>query len=416
MHRTLFAALVLLAGSFAVTRDRQAAAAETPADWPITVTTASTPAAANSGQPQLSVSSRGVLLSWVERDGARATLKFSERSAGAWSPARTIASGEDWFVNWADVPSVTRLADGTLVAHWLQKSGADTYAYDVRLTRSKDDGKTWERSWLPHSDGTKTEHGFASIFEMPGSGLGLVWLDGRAMAGGHAGAGGHAEGDMSLRFGAFAPDGKQTAEAPLDLRVCECCPTAAAMTADGPIVAYRDRSPEELRDISITRLENGKWTAPVPVHKDEWKINACPVNGPALSARGKNVAVAWFQAKDNAPKSFAAFSSDAGRSFGPPARLDVKGSLGRVDIELLPDGAAAAAYVEYADSKATFMVRRVERNGTLSAPVTVAAIAGNRSSGYPRMALHGDELVFAWTDRDGGATVRTATARVPRQP
>ena len=50
--------------------------------------------------------------------------------------------GYDWFVNWADVPSVVRLANGTLAGHWLQKSGADTYAYDVRLAYSHDDGKT----------------------------------------------------------------------------------------------------------------------------------------------------------------------------------------------------------------------------------------------------------------------------------
>src|SRR5262245_60381750 len=68
-----------------------------------------TPAAANSAQPQLSVSSRGVLVSWIERAGDLATLKFSERTAAGWSPARTIASGRDWFVNWADVPSVLRL-------------------------------------------------------------------------------------------------------------------------------------------------------------------------------------------------------------------------------------------------------------------------------------------------------------------
>ena len=74
-----------------------------------------------------------------------------------------------------------RLASGELVAHWLQKSGVDTYAYDVRLSYSKDDGKTWSASFTPHSDGTKTEHGFASLFQMPGAGLGLAWLDGRAM-------------------------------------------------------------------------------------------------------------------------------------------------------------------------------------------------------------------------------------------
>ena len=110
------------------------------------------------------MSTRGVLLSWIERSGDLASLKFSERTTSGWSAPRTIASGRDWFVNWADVPSVLRLPSGALVAHWLQKSAPTTYAYDVRLSYSTDDGKTWSPSFLPHHDGTPTEHGFVSMF------------------------------------------------------------------------------------------------------------------------------------------------------------------------------------------------------------------------------------------------------------
>lgn len=380
--------------------------------WHLTLSPLDSPAAADTAQPQLSVSKRGVLLSWIERRGPDAVLKFSERTAEGWSPAVTAASGRNWFVNWADVPSVVRLDDGTLVAHWLEKSGPDTYAYDVRLARSSDNGKTWSPSFIPHSDGTKTEHGFASLFQMPEGGLGLVWLDGRNMKpGSHEGHG----GDMTLRFGRFDREWRQTAETELDARVCECCPTAVAVTADGPIVAYRDRSANEVRDISVTRLENGKWTAPLPVHADEWRVPACPVNGPSLSARGRQVALAWFNAKDDAPKAFAAISRDGGRTFGAPVRLDEQASLGRVDVELLPDGSAIAAYMEFADQKAQFRVRRLRADGTVSAPVTIAGMVGNRSSGYPRMAFHGDELVFAWTERAGSASqVRTARASLPK--
>ena len=102
------------------------------AQWPLQVEPLATPAAAESGQPQLTVSSRGALLSWIERTGNVATLKFAERTPSGWTPPKTVASGSDWFVNWADVPSVVRMSNGTLVAHWLQKSGAD----HVRLRRS----------------------------------------------------------------------------------------------------------------------------------------------------------------------------------------------------------------------------------------------------------------------------------------
>lgn len=382
-------------------------------DWAPRVEVLPSPAGPGSAQPQLSLSPRGVLMSWVESAPDRATLKYAERTADGWSAPKVVASGADWFVNWADVPSVMRLADGTLAAHWLQRNGPGTYAYDVRLSYSKDEGKTWAASFSPHHDGTQTEHGFASLFQMPGGGLGLVWLDGRNMKGGHGSPGGdHGSGDMSLRFASFGRDWKQTADTALDLRTCECCPTAVSVTADGPIVAYRDRAQGDVRDIYVTRMAQGKWTKPAAVAAEGWQFPACPVNGPALSARGRDVAIAWFQAKDGNAKSLAAFSRDGGRTFGAPVRLDQEGSLGRVDIELLPDGSAAAGYIDLTANRAEFRVKRIQPGGQVSAPITVANLANSRSSGYPRMALHGGELVFAWVDRDNGSVVRTAVARL----
>ncbi len=382
--------------------------------WSVAIDEARSPAGPNSAQPQLSSSVRGTLLSWIEREGQKATLRFAERTTTGWSAARDVASGTDWFVNWADVPSVIRLANGELVAHWLQKSGSDTYAYDVRLSFSKDDGKTWAPSFTPHSDGTKTEHGFASLFQLPGAGLGLAWLDGRAMKSGaghdsHGGGG----GAMSVRFATFGRDWKQTAEMPVDLRVCECCPTTAAVTSEGPIVAYRNRGEDEVRDIFVSRLENGKWSEPKAVHADGWKIQACPVNGPMLSARGRDVVMAWFTGQADQPRTFVAFSRDAGRTFGSPIRLDDAGAVGRVDIELMPDGAAMASWIESVDQRAQFRVRRIEPSGAKSAAITVTGLAGGRSSGYPRIAATASEIVFAWTDTSGTTPrVQTAVARL----
>jgi hypothetical protein len=379
---------------------------------PLLIRPLASPTADNSGEPQLSTSASGLLLSWIERRGTRATLRFAERTADGWSSPRDVASGTDWFVNWADVPSVMRLANGELAAHWLQKSGADTYAYDVRLSYSRDNGGTWSPSFTPHSDGTKTEHGFASLFQMPGAGLGLVWLDGRAMAGGrdaHDGA-----GAMSVRFAGYAPDWSHTRELSIDRRVCECCPTTAVVTADGPIVAFRNRTEDETRDIYVSRLENGGWTEPRAVHHDGWTINACPVNGPMLSARGRDVVIAWFTAVNDQPRVFVAFSNDSGRTFGAPIRLGDASVLGRVDVELLPDGSAVASWIEVSDSRAELRVRRVSPSGVRSPAVAVSSLAASRASGYPRLALYRNEITFAWTEAaDGGPRVRTAIATLP---
>ncbi|PYS43805.1 MAG: hypothetical protein DMG13_34865 [Acidobacteria bacterium] len=51
------------------------------------------------GEPQLTVSNRGVLLSWIEHAGSRTTLRFAERTPNGWTEPRTVASGQDWSVN-----------------------------------------------------------------------------------------------------------------------------------------------------------------------------------------------------------------------------------------------------------------------------------------------------------------------------
>ena len=364
-----------------------------------------------SAEPQLTTLDGRAILSWVERTGEHASLKFSEWSTAGWSPAGLVAEGDDWFVNWADVPSVVRLPGGTMAAHWLQKTAGDLYAYDVRLAFSRDGGRTWSPSVTPHHDGTPNEHGFASLFATPDGSLGLVWLDGRAM---HAGpGGGEAEGPMSLRGATFTADGVQLTESLIDDRVCECCPTAAVATTSGAIAAFRNRGDDETRDIHVARFERGVWTHPVAVHDDGWRIDACPVNGPAMSANGRDVAIAWFHARYDQGHAYVAFSHDGGQSFSAPVRADDSATLGRVDVQLIEPRRAIVAWIEYADGRAQFRVRRIAESGRRTEAITIAGLDASRASGYPRLSKSGDELLLAWTETSHGTSrVKTAVARL----
>ncbi len=160
-------------------RNRRSNHAAAPPAWAVKVEPLDVPAGASSMAPQLTASNRGVLVSWLEQADPEFVLKFAERANGAWSAPQKIASDKNWFVSAADVPTVLRLSDGTLVANWYPAVDFRLEAYDIRLSYSKDDGKTWARPLVPHHDKTRTQHGFVSLFEMPAGGLGLVWLDGR---------------------------------------------------------------------------------------------------------------------------------------------------------------------------------------------------------------------------------------------
>ena len=216
------------------------------------------PAGPKSGQPHLYVGAGGTLwMSWVEPvDSARHALRYASFDGEAWSAVRTAAAGTDWFVNWADVPSLRPLPDGGMAAHYLKSSGASVYAYDVRIAQT-DEGGAWQEAITPHDDGTPTEHGFVSLLPWEGDLL-AVWLDGRNMLT----AEGEEGGPMTLRAGLITPSGAVTRPALLDDRTCECCNTAAVRTEAGVLVAYRDRTPEEVRDIYLTRFDGQTWTAP----------------------------------------------------------------------------------------------------------------------------------------------------------
>ncbi|HEX8851924.1 MAG TPA: sialidase family protein, partial [Pyrinomonadaceae bacterium] len=305
------------------------------------------PAGEGSGQSNLAVTPDGrVLLSWIERlDKGRFALRFAAREGAGWTAPRTIAEGSNWFVNWADFPSLVVLPEGTLAAHWLVKSGVGAYAYDVHIARSVDGGKTWSAPFTPHRDGTQTEHGFVSMFAAEGR-LAAVWLDGRETqtATPHEGGAGqpsaeHAHGQMTLRYATLDGAGAViSSERLLDARVCECCQTSAANTSEGAVVVYRDRSEREIRDISIVRrLPGGRWTQPATVHADNWQIDGCPVNGPSVAALGRRVAVGWFTLAGGTPRVQLAFSKDAGASFGQPLKVDDGDPVGRVEVLMLED-------------------------------------------------------------------------------
>jgi hypothetical protein len=382
----------------------QAPAAEQTAA-PFTVTPIDSPAGPGSSEPNLTVQGERLFLSWLEDDEGHSTLRFAERTATGWTPAQSIRSSDQINVNAEDIPSVQILANGTLAAAWTDKNGPNPEASTLRLSFSTDQGKTWSAPASPYRDSSETQHGFVSLFQAPGAGLGLVWLDGRALAGKEEG-----QGDMALRWATYDPAGKQLKEAVIDPRACECCSTSAAATSDGILVAYRDRSADEIRDIYVTTFDGTAWSAPVLVHADNWMINGCPVNGPAVSARGREVAVAWFTAKDDQGQAFVAFSHDAGKTFGPAVRLDEGRSLGHVGVQLLADGSAAVSNIELVDFGAQFRARKVTAAGARSAIVNVAG-DGDPDTRSPRLAGNGRELLFAWTESDENDVEHVHVAR-----
>lgn len=358
------------------------------------------PAGPRSGEPFLSTDGDIVYLSWLEAvDDERHELRFSGLRDERWSEPATVARSDRFFVNWADFPSLRPGPRGTLWAHYLERDGKGTYAYGVRVVRSDDGGETWSEPIVPHDDRSATEHGFVSAVPRDG-GVGFVWLDGRKYA--PAEDGSEPSNEMTLRYRVIGADGAVGEEMLVDGRVCDCCQTATTLTSEGPVTVYRDRSEEEIRDIYVTRLVDGAWTEGAPVHRDGWEIAGCPVNGPAIAARGTEVAVAWFAAPDDVPRVKVAFSADGGASFGEPVVVDDGNPAGRVDLLLDEEGNALVTWLERTGGEAAEVrLRRVGPGGGSTESVAVVESSESRASGFPRLTSpEPGTVILAWTDLD----------------
>ncbi len=372
---------------------------------PSSITMLTSPVGDSCAEPYLFTDSNGIVyLSWIEKIGKQGTLKFSSFINDKWSEPVTIASGKNWFVNWADYPVIASDGNKNLLAHFLEKSDTAKFTYDVKIVNSTDSGKTWSESKILHDDKVKAEHGFVSIIPYNDQFF-VTWLDGRRTASEktHGGHDGH-HGEMTLRAAFIDKNGNKVNEWELDERICDCCQTTAAVTSDGPIVVYRDRSDDEVRDISIVRFVNDQWTAPKTIYPDNWQIKACPVNGPRADAINSNLVIAWFSIEDKRGHVKVVFSKDGGTTFNQPIRIDEGKPIGRVDVVMVDSLTAIVSWMEGSSIKAA----RVRTDGRKDPTIMIAPSSDKRSSGFPQMTLMKDKVIFAWTD-DESKSIKVAS-------
>jgi hypothetical protein len=366
------------------------------------------PALAGSGMPFLATGADGaVYLSWIDTlPGKAHALRFSRWTGDAWTAPETIAQGRNWFVNWADFPALAVRADGSLLAHWLTRSGeGSAYGYGVRVAHRDPRTRQWRQI---HGMSLEEKVDYAGFLTFTAGGNAAVYLSPPAEQASRAGGDSHEHGEdhrKTVRVIRFHPDGRVGEDREIDADACSCCQTAIGETRRGLILAYRDRLPGEIRDIAVVRCVDGVWSKPVTVHGDGWKINGCPTDGPGLVAAGDHVAVTWLTRAGGSAKVLVAQSTDAGASFAAPARVDGGNPLGRPAIVAFDEDSYLLLWLEKAGIGVEMQMRRLSRQGKLYPPVSFGKAPLGRESGFPKVAISGQQVLLAWRD----AQVRAAT-------
>jgi len=338
------------------------------------------------------------LLSWIEtlKDGSHA-LRYAIRRGTQWSEPRTIAADRHFFRQPAESPSVISFADGSLLAEWVEIPPGSGEAEYIYVSASKD-GVKWTSPVMAHQNRSPVQHALVSMAASGDREGSLVWLE--ALKGEDA--------PSALKRTVVSSDGKVVKEEILDPDVCTCCPTSIVKTSRGLLVAYRDHTPQDIRDIATIRFENGRWLPSKILNPDKWEINACPVNGASAVAKDNRVAIAWYTEAQDSPRTQFIFSSDGGATFGRPIRVSAGNSFGHVSAALDDQGGGFVSWLEEGKGAdgVRLLVRQVTGAGVAGAVAQVAQ--GSRSSiGYPRLLHAGIETWIAWGN-SGTGKIQTA--------
>lgn len=382
---------------------------------PVFEYTFTNPADIGSRYPNLYTDSSGTsYMSWImgiEEDIY--ALQYSRMIGGRWTEPETVEVGTEFFVNWADFPSVVGRDGAATAAHWLRKIEGGPYAYNIQVALRDETGERWSRTVTPHDDGTPTEHGFVSMEPLDNGNTLVIWLDGRETDGRAHDEYSDFSKAMTLRSAEITPGGEVIRLRLIDDSVCDCCQTDLVKSGSKVYAVYRNRTEEEIRDIYLATYdtETGEWSTPAAVANDGWQISACPVNGPRIAADGDRLAVAWYTVADDTSRVKLAISTDSGETFSNPQLISEGNTLGRTDLLLMDDGSIYVSWMANVNGLGEVVMRKVSPDGTPGEPFRVGTTGASRSSGFPRMADTGEFILVAWTQTEPNLKVRTA--RVP---
>jgi hypothetical protein len=362
----------------------------------------------------------------TSRDGGRT---FAAPVQVNQVPGEVSVSGEQ-------PPRIVLIARGStepsVVVLWTAKSESGTRLISAR---SNDGGKSFgPAAAVPGSDASGNR-GWESAAVTAQGDVAVAWLDHREMQAhtpGAASGAAHQHGATSQRspeqgvaraqlskifFARLnAPDSAQ-AIAP---GVCYCCKTSVATGAEGTVVAtWRHVYPGNIRDIALAKSSDGGRTfaPPVRVSEDNWVLDGCPENGPAVAIDQTNaIHVVWptlVPPSADAEETLALFyaMSKDGHHFTKRQRIPTEGVARHPQLAIGPGGTITVAWDEQLRSMRRIVVARGISDGINDVRFVRQSVS-DEPGRYPAVASLADGAIVAWTS---GATA-DSVLRVERHP
>jgi len=241
-----------------------------------------------------------LILSWSEEIDSLKTnvLKFKifNVTTNKFSEAITVAPSTGMQAHHESMAKVAMSSEGILYAVFRieDKNPKRRFAGSVYYSISEDQGENWSVKRKLVEEKGAVSQSFYDIELLPDGELGLCWLDSRKLEKDKDGS--------TLYFAKSSSNLGFVNEKPIAGSTCQCCRTDIFVGINNTInVAFRNITEGSIRDMYRTAsTDNGEtFSSPVPMGKDNWKIDGCPHTGPSFADNSKELAVTWFTGADS---------------------------------------------------------------------------------------------------------------------
>jgi hypothetical protein len=336
------------------------------------------------------------------------------------APVQVNDVAGDASLNGEQPPRVSVLAssgrEAVITVVWTTKG-----PHGTRLLQSRSDngGRSFAHATIVPGTDAPGNRGWEAITVESNGRVDAVWLDHREMA--HESAAAAPQPKAPAAASAQHHDGLAMAQksslyvASLDgslaphavtAGVCYCCKTAVVSGSDGAMyAAWRHVYPGSFRDIAFTvsRDHGQGFAEPVRVSQDQWMLDGCPDDGPAMAVDASNrVHVVWptlvagTAGAEGTLALFYATSPDA-QHFTPRVRLPTENVAHHPQITLTEKGQPVVAWDE--STKAGRRVVFARLSSASGDDMRFAREPGGAAPEgiYPVLASVSDGVIAAWT-------------------
>jgi hypothetical protein len=374
--------------------------------------------------PFLASDGSRVVLAWTaSQDGRTNVFVATSQDAGATfsEPRRVNDRDGDARASGEQGPRVA-LTPRAITVLWTSR---DAMASVLRVAESRDDGRSFTPATTLSTQDATGARGWGSLVAAEDGRLHAVWLDGRH-AEPHQHGGAPANGPAPLKLderrraprqdlfhqtwlgSLTSPDAGSAGNQLVADNVCFCCKTAVVAGPGGRVyAAWRHIFPGSVRDIAFAMSSDGgrSFDPPRRVSEDNWQIEACPDDGPALAvdaSGGLHIAWPTAVAGSTAGKAiFYAYSPD-GRSFSARVQLNDPDATAAAHphVAIAADGRALVVWDDLLNRTRRVLMRRVGRpaGGQPGAIGRLEVLSREAGAYYPVVAVAGRRELVAWTD------------------